>query len=181
MLLLDALPAVKAGDDLTATAAATRLNRILPWDGAAEDKRLQPVIWLLHVAPGVTSNAVTAADVLQQLLHLPNVPLQHARQLVEAGVRISYAQLLSAASDMVAAVEVWVQAQQDMGLSTDVPVAAVAVCCQHSWVSLHRAVCCWLPLLNLCKSFCYSGKASCIRKCNKAVLWSRCQLHAYRT
>jgi hypothetical protein len=107
-------------------------------DAAEEDQRLQPVMWLLYVAPRVSTNALAAADVLQRLLHLPHVPLQQAQQLVAAGARIPYAQLLAAAHSMVAGVEVWVQVQQVMGLSTDVPVASVAVCCQQSWVSLHQ-------------------------------------------
>jgi hypothetical protein len=50
-------------------------------------------------------------------------------QLVAAGVRIRYAQLLTAANSMVPGVEVWVQAQQLLGVRTDIPDVAVAVCC----------------------------------------------------
>jgi hypothetical protein len=42
------------------------------------------------------------------------VPLNWALQLVAAGVRFSYAQLLAAANSMLAGVEVWVQAQQKL-------------------------------------------------------------------
>jgi hypothetical protein len=42
-------------------------------------------------------------------------------------VRVSYAQLLAAANSMVAGVEVWVQAQQQLGIQTDIPAAAVAI------------------------------------------------------
>jgi hypothetical protein len=81
VLLLDALPPVQTVDCFKAAAEA-----------AAADRRLQPVLWLLHVARQSASTALAAADVLQRLVHLPYVPLQHAKQLVAAGVRISYAQ-----------------------------------------------------------------------------------------
>jgi hypothetical protein len=32
-------------------------------------------------------------------------------------------------------VEVWVQAQQQLGIQTDIPAAAVAICCGSNWVS----------------------------------------------
>jgi hypothetical protein len=41
---------------------------------------------------------------------------------------------------MVAGVEVWVQAQQQLGITSDLPAAAVALCCRQDWVSLHTAV-----------------------------------------
>jgi hypothetical protein len=105
VLLLGALPPVKPIETLAALAEAAAA---VPPPSPA-DQRLQPVLWLVHVAPSVTASALAAADVLQRLMHLPHVPLQHAQQLVAAGVRISYAQLLSAARSMVVEVEVWVQ------------------------------------------------------------------------
>jgi hypothetical protein len=51
-----------------------------------------------------------------------------ATRLVAAGVRISYAQLLAAANSMVAGLEVWVHAQEQLGIQTDIPAAAEAVC-----------------------------------------------------
>jgi hypothetical protein len=57
------------------------------------------------------------------------VALERAEQLVAAGMRITYAQLLAAADNMVAGVEVWVQAQQALGITTDIPAVAAAVCC----------------------------------------------------
>jgi hypothetical protein len=148
ILLLDALPAVKTGGDLAeaAAAAAAEATRITPMITAELDERLQPVMWLLHVAPAVSSSsALTASDVLQRLLHLPHVPLQQAQQLLAAGVRIPYAQLLAAARSMVAGVEVWVQAQQQLGITSDIPAAAVAICCRQIWVSLQTVVSCQLP------------------------------------
>jgi hypothetical protein len=76
-----------------------------------------------------------AVDVIERLLHLPSVPLDTAKQLVAAGVRISYAQLLEAARTKVAGVEVWVQAQHDLGILTDIPDPALLVCCGDDWVS----------------------------------------------
>jgi hypothetical protein len=69
------------------------------------DQFVQSVLWLVHVAPSVIASAF-AADVLQRLVHLANVDLQHAWQLVAAGVCIPYAQLLSAARIIVPGVEV---------------------------------------------------------------------------
>jgi hypothetical protein len=67
---------------------------------------------------------------------LPAVQLKWALQLVAAGARISYAQLLAAAHSMVPGVKVWVQAQQQLELETDIPAAAVSVCCGSiAWVS----------------------------------------------
>jgi hypothetical protein len=87
---------------------------------------------------------VLTADVLQRMVHIPHVPLQQARQLVVAGVHISYAQLLTAGSIMVAGVEAWVQALQELerfsydeqlGSLHDIPAEAVAICCARTWVS----------------------------------------------
>jgi hypothetical protein len=93
----------------------------------------QAVWWiaalLLHKAPE------TAADVVQRLLSTPQVPLEAAKRLVAAGMRVSYAQLLAADNSMVAGVEVWVQAQQQLGAKHDISEAAVPICCGEDWVS----------------------------------------------
>jgi hypothetical protein len=81
-----------------------------------------------------------AADVTDRLLNLPAVPLDMAKRLISAGLRITYVQLLAAANSMVAGVEVWVQAQQQLGVQTDIPAAAVAICCDGDWVSGARSV-----------------------------------------
>jgi hypothetical protein len=144
MLLTDAMAPVRAVDDLAAAAeaagaeadAVAAAGKVAP---PRADQRLPPmVLWLLRVAPGVAANA-QAADVLQRLLRLPCVPLEQAQQLVAAGVRIRYGPLLAAARSMVAGVEVWVRAQHELGISTDIPAAAVAICCGQSWVSAHPA------------------------------------------
>jgi hypothetical protein len=92
---------------------------------AGWEQHLQAVLWLLQAAP----TAVAAAPTTEQLACLPCLPLRWALQIVTAGVHISYAQLLAAASSMVPGVEVWVQAQQQLGVQTDIPPAAAAVCC----------------------------------------------------
>jgi hypothetical protein len=148
MLLKDTLPSMKAvcgtasaaeaavatavADAPAPAAAAATAAASLP--SPADQRLLLMVLWLLQTSPGTAANA-QAADVLQRLLHVPRVPLQQAQQLVAAGVRVRFEPLLAAASSMVAGVEVWVQAQYIMGISTDVPAAAVAVCCGHNFVS----------------------------------------------
>lgn len=90
-----------------------------------QEKHMQAVLWLLQAAP----TAVAAASVSEQLVRLPDVPHRWALQLVTAGVRIMYPPLLAAACSMVPGMEVWVQAQQQLGVQTDMPATAVAVCC----------------------------------------------------
>jgi hypothetical protein len=98
-----------------------------------QQQHKQPVAWLaailLRKAPAL------AEDVTERLLHLSTMPLDTAKQLVAAGVRITYAQLLAAAHSMVAGVEVWVQAQQRLDVHTNIPALAVAICCGEDWVS----------------------------------------------
>jgi hypothetical protein len=90
---------------------------------------------LLRTAPA------TAAAVTERLLSLPDVAMKFAKQLVAAGMRIKSAKLLAAANSMVAGVEVWVQAQQALGVNTDIPAVAVAICCgnTNAWVSSSQA------------------------------------------
>jgi hypothetical protein len=66
------------------------------------------------------------------------VPQGLAKQLVAAGMRISYAQLLAAAHSRVAGVEVWVQAQQQLGVQSDIPAVAMGICCNEDWVSMSK-------------------------------------------
>jgi hypothetical protein len=147
LLAMESLPATIAEDSLAAVAEAAAVAALpygYAWRAAARAtaaaaavEHLQPVSWLLDMAPSSSTSVLAAADVLQRLLHLPHVHLQQAKQLVAAGVRIPYAQLLSAASSMVGGVEVWVQAQQQLGVASDIPAAAVAICCYQDWVSAH--------------------------------------------
>jgi hypothetical protein len=76
---------------------------------------------------------------------MPGVPLNIAKILVTAGLRISHAQLTAAANSMAAGVEVWVEAQQQLGVDSDIPSIAAAICCRrasdmvYSWVSCLQA------------------------------------------
>jgi hypothetical protein len=124
-------------------------------DTARQSRWQQPkqaVAWLaailLRKAPAL------AVDVTERLLRIPSMILPTAEQLVAAGVRVTYAQLLAAAESMVAGVEVWVEAQQRLDVHTDIPALATAICCGKDWVSdgcthsggLQLAVClqgCW--------------------------------------
>jgi hypothetical protein len=90
-----------------------------------EQQHVRAVAWLLHVTP----QAATATTAAEQLLRLPGVPLGVAKQFVEAGMRISFAQLQAAANSMVSGVEVWMAAQQQLGVVTDIPTAVVEFCC----------------------------------------------------
>jgi hypothetical protein len=59
------------------------------------------VVWLASVTRAAPH---AAAVVAEQLLSMPSIPMEWAARLVSAGMRITYAQLLSAAN-MVACVE----------------------------------------------------------------------------
>jgi hypothetical protein len=99
-----------------------------------EAQRLQAAAWVLQAAPA-------AAYTAEVLVRAPSVPLSIAKQVVSAGARVTFTALLAAASSMVAGVEVWVQAQQELGIRTDIPSAAEAICCSSirdiyiNWVS----------------------------------------------
>jgi hypothetical protein len=97
---------------------------------------MHAVAWLLRAAPVETA----AAAAVECVLSMPAVPQQAALQLVKAGLRVSFAQLLSAADRMVKGVEVWALAQQQLGVQTDIPEHDVDICrCESSvylrWVS----------------------------------------------
>uniref|UniRef100_A0A383VP62 Uncharacterized protein n=1 Tax=Tetradesmus obliquus TaxID=3088 RepID=A0A383VP62_TETOB len=94
------------------------------------ERRWRSACWQSHgFFYGHTPSAAAAAGVAERALQIPAPPLQWAKQLLAAGVTVTYAQLIHAAHSMVAGVEVWVQAQQELGLQTDVPEAAVVICC----------------------------------------------------
>jgi hypothetical protein len=87
------------------------------------EQHMQAVTWLLRIVPSAT----TAATAAKRLLSIPNVPLPMAKQLVEAGVRMKFAQLTAAAEKMVPGVDVWVLAQRQQGVPTDIPGLAVSL------------------------------------------------------
>jgi hypothetical protein len=117
----------------------------------------QAVAWLAALL--LRTAAASAADITERLLNLPEMPcLVCVKPLVSAGVRITHAQLLAAADSMVAGAELWVQAQQQLGVETDIPPAAVAICCRGGccggdWVRAVRGsgqvhvTCCELHLV----------------------------------
>jgi hypothetical protein len=123
-------------DTVKAAASAARVDKPA---AEPEQQRLQQhlkaVAWLLQVEPTAAKTATTA----QLLLHVPGVPLQMTEQLVAAGVRVSFEQICAAASDMVAGVELWVQAHLKLGAMADIPRSAVMVCVRDTpeWVSWH--------------------------------------------
>jgi hypothetical protein len=95
---------------------------------AVKQQHLQAAAWLLRLVP---SAATAAAEITEHLLQIPAMQEEWALPLVEAGARISYAQLLAAAEGLLSGVEEWVCAQQQLGVVTDIPAAAVAICCGH--------------------------------------------------
>jgi hypothetical protein len=97
---------------------------------SGEQQHYKAVAWLAEVL--LRKVPATAAVVTERLINLPSVPINTAKQLVAAGLRITYAQ---PAHSMVAGVEVWVQAQQQLGIQTGIPALAVAICCGDDWVS----------------------------------------------
>jgi hypothetical protein len=105
--------------------------------GVQQKQQLAAAVWLLHAVP-----AAATVSVSNRLVYTPLLPLELAKQLVEAGVCVSYAQLLAAAHSMVAGVEVWVDAQQQLGVQSDIPETAVLVCCGYCWVSCKQQRCC---------------------------------------
>jgi hypothetical protein len=92
-----------------------------------KNKHAQAAAWLLRAAP----QAATTATAAQQLVRLPRVPLHVAKQFVQAGLSISYAQMQAAANSMVAGVEMWMEAQHQLGITADVPTTVVALCCRN--------------------------------------------------
>jgi hypothetical protein len=142
-------------------------------------QRLQAAAWVLRKAP---AGAANAAEVL---LHIAEVPINSAERLVSAGARVSYAQLLAAAHSMVAGVEVWGRAQRELGVPSDIPAAAEAICCRPvgdiyvNWVSqvlLHYRCCllnritCALKLYNVACNAVHGVWSTCLRRyCFKIV------------
>jgi hypothetical protein len=106
---------------------------------SAQGAQLQ---WVLKAAPAAVAGAA------ERLVRMPAVPLDMAEVLVAAGLRISYAQLIAAANNMVAGVEVWVQAQQQLGVDSDIPSMANEICnpilydvhVTRNWVSCKQAL-----------------------------------------
>jgi hypothetical protein len=101
---------------------------------SAQGAQLQ---WVLKEAPAA------AAGAAERLVRMPAVPLDMAELLVAAGVRVSYAQLIAAANSMVAGVEVWVHAQQRLGVDSEIPSVAKAICNSSSFDIRANLVSCY--------------------------------------
>jgi hypothetical protein len=122
--------------------------------------QVHAVAWLLRAAP-VEAASPAAVDCV---LCIPAVSQQAAVQMVEAGMRVSFAQLLRAADRVVEGVEVWGRAQQQLGVQTDIPEDAIDICRREvsvfsRWVSCYLCIhavfsgdCCQeqLPLSHIC-------------------------------
>jgi hypothetical protein len=119
MNALDAANAFKSSEK--DTASSQRLVQ----------QQLQAVAWLLRHSP------TAAAGVAEHAVRIPALQLCWVKELAAAGVIVSHSQLLAAADSMVAGVEVWVQAQRQLGVQTDIAPWAVAICCGDPWVSCH--------------------------------------------
>jgi hypothetical protein len=96
---------------------------------------IRAVHWLMQMAPDKAAEALAAEDVSARMVWIPAVKYRDAEHLLRAGVRIRYEPLLDAAKNMVPGVEVWVRAQRQLGIQTDIPAAAVAICRGSNWVS----------------------------------------------
>lgn len=70
-----------------------------------------------------SSTAVTEATTVNTLLQYssPFMTIRLAKRLVRSGMRVSYAQLVSAARAGVAGIEIWGQAYQQLRMESDVP------------------------------------------------------------
>jgi hypothetical protein len=146
--------AAQAEADCSSCRTAVIIGQAAPAWRTAYDLQVHAVAWLLRAALakaasdeaaecGASDEAVECVasdEAVECVLCMPAVPEQAAVQLVEAGMQVSFAQLLSAADRMVKGVEVWVLAQQQLGVQTDVPEDAVDICRGDScvftrWVS----------------------------------------------
>jgi hypothetical protein len=108
--------------DMEAAAASDTTKR----NGAAQLSNcmlLKAGAWVLPLLPTAARTGIA-----ERIICLPAVSPCLAQQLVSAGVRINCKQLVAAANSMVAGVEVWVQAQQQLGITTDIPAAYLRVC-----------------------------------------------------
>jgi hypothetical protein len=137
--------AAEADADCSRCRTAVIIGQAAPAWRTAYDLQVHAVAWLLRAAPAKAASdeaaeCVASDEAVECVLRMPAVPEQAAVQLVKAGMRVSLAQLLSAADRMVKGVEVWVLAQQQLGVHTDIPQDAVDICRGNSsvftrWVS----------------------------------------------
>lgn len=185
LALESCIPELKA--TLKNKGLAPELNATLEGKGPttkllAADKLLQQlrqvVSWLQQVTI-LDGRLAALADTpglgvdLSQLFTVPHIPGCIADYLVQpltdddghtvlVGLRISYQQLLAAARSRVAGVEVWVQAQQKLGVATDIPDIAVAICLnnmsQQQLVSLVPLTAASCGVMYYCMCYCTAAR-----------------------
>ena len=109
-------------------AAAAAADRLLLQHTTAY-ARSEAILWLLKVAD--IPRALACADSSKFVL-IPNVPISTCQYMVDAGMRISKEQLVSAACTGVEGVQNWVLAHRYCHVSTGLPVLYEAVCCGDS-------------------------------------------------
>jgi hypothetical protein len=110
---------------LAVVCSDTKHLLLQPLASVDHKKQQEAVDWLLRVAPTLAK----ATGLAECIVQLPAPPLPIAKQLVSAGMRISYKQVLAAAHGIVARVEVWVQAQKKLRKFGKIPSAIVSICC----------------------------------------------------
>lgn len=129
--------ATKASQDLTTLLVQQNLQDIILravqaaadcLAASSDQKHLQVLKWLLKAAGQAAVSRVDAAPILQ----VPTVPTAAAAALVSAGLRVTYQQLIKAASNCVPGFEVWMKAHEELGVpNVFVPGWAAAVCCNR--------------------------------------------------
>jgi hypothetical protein len=110
-------------DEFRTAEAVISTNRF--GQTSIKQRHVQGAVWALHLAP----TAATAAGVAEQLICLPAVC---AKKLLDAGVRISYQQLLAAANNMVDGAELWVyfpHHYNQLQSNNDIPADVATICC----------------------------------------------------
>jgi hypothetical protein len=126
--------AAESASEAAATAASVACNSSgfdsdSEYADPAYQQHVHAIAWLLRAAP--VEAASDAA--VECVLSMPAVPQQAAMQLVTAGMRVSFALLISAVDRMVKGVEVWVLAQERLGVQTDIPDDAYVICLGCFW------------------------------------------------
>jgi hypothetical protein len=135
-----------AASSSSLTDACESIIRLQPHEWmqlAVKSAQAAQLRWVLKAAPAAVAGAA------ERLVRMPGVQLHMAKVLIAAGVCISYAQLIAAANKMVAGVEVWVQAQQQLGVDSDIPAVAEDICNSGPYVVNENLVSCrQAPLLS---------------------------------
>lgn len=113
-------------------AASCRYGKVSLEEATTFGTACSTIDWLLKTA--LISPEMLAQDSVQYL-SIPNVPLNICEQLVKAGVRVNYEDLVSAARNCVERLHHWVQACDNVGSSATLEPSVRAVCCHTFTVS----------------------------------------------